>query len=65
MGDHTKIVNFSESLDAFDQCSEDYLESQDSSTGAQKWLTQSRKLLNLSLNNSNISFKSKKLLLTS
>ena len=60
--DPIEIMHFSRSLAAFDKRSEEYLELESSSAEAQKALTQTRKLLNLSLNNSNIPFTSSKLL---
>jgi hypothetical protein len=60
--DPFEIMNFSRSLVEFDKRSEEYLELENNSAEAQKALTQTRKLLNLSLNNSNISFTSSKLL---
>ena len=60
--DPIEIMNFSRSLAAFDKRSEEYLELESNSAEAQKALTQTRKLLNLSLNNSNIPFTSSKLL---
>ena len=60
--DSIEIMNFSRSLVDFDKRSEEYLELENNSDEAQKALSQTRKLLNVSLNNSNIPFTSSKLL---
>ena len=60
--DSIEIMNFSRSLVDFDKRAEEYLELENNSAEAQKALSQTRKLLNVSLNNSNIPFTSSKLL---
>ena len=60
--DSIEIMNFSRSLVDFDKRSEEYLELENNSAEAQKALSQTRKLLNVSLNNSNIPFTNSKLL---
>ena len=60
--DSIEIMNFSRSLVDFDKRSDEYLELENNSAEAQKALSQTRKLLNVSLNNSNIPFTNSKLL---
>ena len=60
--DPIKIIKFSRSLILFDKRVQDYLNSENQSMEAQRAVTKSRQLLNLTINNFNIVFKCTKLL---
>ena len=60
--DPIKIMKFSRSLILFDKRTQEYLISENQTIEAQRSVTKSRQLLNLTINNYNIAFKSTKLL---